>query len=193
MDDRDLELEDEKPAQRSTLRPLVIGMVAFCVAGVAFVLMQRDRQIAPFQRVAAPAATAMAATAPPVPRTRQAPNLLTYRADRSGHYFVDAEVNGARIRFLVDTGASFVSLTPEDARAAGLGGNLSYSVTLNTAHGVARAARTSLREVRLEQLSVSDVPAVVMEESMGVSLMGMSFLGKLGGYTIRDGVLTIEW
>ena len=121
-------------------------------------------------------------------------NVLIYRADRSGHFYVDAEVNGARVHFLVDTGATVVALSPEDARAAGFGGgSLHYNERVNTAHGEARAARASLREVRLGQLSLEDVSALVMEQPMDVSLLGISFLGRLSGYAIRDGVLTMEW
>ena len=50
-----------------------------------------------------------------------------------------------------------------------------------------------MREVRLEQLIVDDVPAVIMEQAMPMSLLRMSFLKHLGGYNIKDGVLTIEW
>jgi predicted aspartyl protease len=45
----------------------------------------------------------------------------------------------------------------------------------------------------LEQLEVREVPAMVMQQAMPVSLLGMSFLNRLNGYSIKDGVLTIEW
>jgi len=123
-----------------------------------------------------------------------ASNVLQYHADASGHFFIDAAVNGTTIRFLVDTGASVVALSPEDARAAGISdGVLSFSETVTTANGETHAAQATLRSVRLEQLEVLEVPAVVMQQSMPVSLLGMSFLKRLDGYSIRDGVLTIEW
>jgi aspartyl protease family protein len=130
--------------------------------------------------------------APAVPKPVS--NVLQYRADASGHYFIDADVNGATIRFLLDTGASFVTLSQDDARAAGIADALlSFSETMNTANGPARAAAASLRSVRLEQLEVREVPAMVMQQAMPVSLLGMSFLNRLNGYSIKDGVLTIEW
>lgn len=125
---------------------------------------------------------------------RPVPDRLVYRADAHGHFLIDASVNGAPIRFLLDTGASMVALSPEDARAAGIApGDLRFSEAMNTANGVARAATVRLRSLRLGQFEVTEVPAVVMEQSMPVSLLGMSFLNRLGGYSIRDGVLTIDW
>lgn len=125
---------------------------------------------------------------------KQVPNALTYRADGSGHFFIDAMVNGVPVRFMVDTGATLVALTPDDALAAGIAhSSLRFSETVDTANGAAKVARTSLREIRLGQLSVEEVPAVVMERPMPVSLLGMSFLSRLSGYSIRDGVLTINW
>ena len=119
---------------------------------------------------------------------------LTYRADAGGHFYITALVNGAPIRFLVDTGASVVVLTPDDARAAGIFmASLQYTESMSTANGEAHAAQTSLRDMRLDQLFVGDVAAVVMEQPMPVSLLGMSFLRRLSGYSIKDGVLTIDW
>jgi aspartyl protease family protein len=135
---------------------------------------------------------AAVAVAHGVPKT--ASNMLTYTADGSGHFFVDATVNGAPIRFLLDTGATFVALSPQDALAAGIApGSLSFSEATNTANGVAHVARASLRSVRLGQFELGDVSAVVMEQQMPISLLGMSFLSRVNGYGIRDGVLTIEW
>ncbi|MGO8918416.1 MAG: TIGR02281 family clan AA aspartic protease [Stellaceae bacterium] len=147
---------------------------------------------------APPAAPRLAAAAPhpaAAPRAAKAPsNTLVVAADAHGHFFVDASVNGAPVRFLVDTGASMVALTPADARAAGLADAASGDrLTINTAHGAATAAQASLRSLRLGQLELADVPAVVMDNALPVSLLGMSFLGRLEGYRIRDGILTIEW
>lgn len=137
---------------------------------------------------------AQAHTAVPTTARPTVSNMVQYRADPSGHFFVDAVVNGTTIRFLVDTGASVVALNRDDARAAGISeGVLSFTENMSTANGEALAARATLRTVRLEQLEVLDVPAVVMDQPMAVSLLGMSFLSKLRAYSIRDGVLTLEW
>jgi aspartyl protease family protein len=128
------------------------------------------------------------------PRASTPPsNTIVYAADERGHVVLDAAVNGAPARMLVDTGASLVTLTPADARAAGINpANLAYSGQVQTANGTARMAPVTLREIRIGQLSLYDVPAAVLEH-LNVSLLGMSFLSRLQGYEMRDGKLTISW
>jgi aspartyl protease family protein len=124
---------------------------------------------------------------------RQTPNSLVYRPNTQGHVLLDAAVNGSPVHFLVDTGATFVALTPGDAAAAGFSRNdLVFNVRTSTANGVGRAASVKLREIRLGQFSVYDVPAYVME-NLGTSLLGQSFLTRLDSYEMRDGVLTLNW
>jgi aspartyl protease family protein len=122
-----------------------------------------------------------------------ASDTLVFPANEQGHVIVEAVVNGAPMRLLVDTGASLVTLTTEDARAAGLShGDLVFNHHVRTANGSARMAQATLREVRIGQLSVYDVPAAVME-NLNISLLGMSFLARLQSYEMRDGKLTISW
>ena len=124
---------------------------------------------------------------------RHTPNSLVYRPNGNGHVVLDASINGAPVRFLVDTGATLVALTPSDAAAAGFSrGSLVFNLRMNTANGIGRAASVKLREIRLGQFSAYDVPAVVME-SPGISLLGQSFLTRLDSYEMRDGMLTLNW
>ncbi len=138
------------------------------------------------------------AAAAPAPASAPQPqqsifNSLTYRADKHGQFWVDGAVNGAPVRFMVDTGASAVVMPLEVAAAAGIGrGSLDFSARVSTANGIARAAPVRLREVRIGQLSVNDVSAFV-GENLHVSLLGMSFLKRVEGFEIRDGVLTLNW
>jgi aspartyl protease family protein len=123
-----------------------------------------------------------------------AANENVYRRDRDGHFYVDADVNGVRIRFLVDTGATYVALSPNDARTAGLRVfDSDYTAQSNTANGVTRVAPVTLRQVELDQLQVFDVRAVVLEKPMPVSLLGMSFLSRLQGYETRNDELVLRW
>jgi aspartyl protease family protein len=106
---------------------------------------------------------------------------------------LDAAINGVPVLMLVDTGASLVTLTPADARSAGINpASLAFSAHVQTANGTARMAPVTLREIRIGQLSLYDVPAAVLEH-LNVSLLGMSFLSRLQGYEMRDGKLTITW
>jgi aspartyl protease family protein len=133
-----------------------------------------------------PGMSALSATVPPS-------NTIVYTANERGHVVLDAAVNGAPVRMLVDTGASLVTLTPADARAAGINpAGLAFSGHVQTANGTARMAPVILREIRIGQLLIYDVPASVLEH-LNVSLLGMSFLSRLQGYEMRDGKLTISW
>jgi aspartyl protease family protein len=121
-------------------------------------------------------------------------NALALRADRLGHFVADGAVNGAPVRFLVDTGASYVSLGIDEAASAGIGrSTLRFTQRMHTANGVVMTAPVTLREVRIGQLVVTDVPAVVHDAPLGVALLGMSFLKRLDGYEMRDGQLLMRW
>ncbi len=176
---------------QSKMLQFALVMLGACVV-LSLVIGVLFRQVAPpGPSVASPRASM---AVPTKGAAKASSNVLQYHADASGHFFVDAAVNGTTIRFLIDTGATVVALNQDDARAAGISdGLLRFSETLNTANGQAHAAQATLRSVRLEQLEVLEVPAVVMEQPMAVSLLGMSFLRRLQGYSIHDGVLTIEW
>ena len=178
-----------RPSDRQTLHFALI-MLGGCVA-VTLIVGVLLRQVGPPRQLAVSPRAEM--TVPAGRAAGRVPNVLIYHADAGGHFFIDAAVNGTMIRFLLDTGATNVVLSRDDARAAGIGDDLGFSTTIATAGGQALAASASLRSLRLDQFEVQDVPVVVVAKSMPVSLLGMSFLHKLQSYSIRDGVLTIEW
>jgi aspartyl protease family protein len=141
-----------------------------------------------------PANTEPAATTEGVSILRpMAINQLVYRADALGHIMMTAKVNGAPVQFLVDTGATLVSLTSEDASAAGLKPNeLTFDQTVHTGNGPVHAAFTELREIRIEQLEIDHVSAAVID-SLKQSVLGMSFLRRLKSFEMHDGALTMNW
>ena len=95
--------------------------------------------------------------------------------------------------FTAPLGASLVALTLDDARAAGIGPNeLVFNQITQTANGRVRFAPVMLREIRIEQHSVDNVPAAVIE-NLDQSLLGMSFLRRLKSFEMREGALTISW
>jgi aspartyl protease family protein len=125
---------------------------------------------------------------------RPAPNqTLTYFTDARGQIMIPARVNGASVRFLVDTGASLVFLSARDARAAGFNrSELVFDRRAQTANGPAEIAPVLLHDVRIEQLVVKEVSAAVIE-NLDVSVLGMSFLARLKGFEMKSGALTIKW
>ncbi len=115
------------------------------------------------------------------------------RAHRDGHFYVDSNVNGETIRFLVDTGATSVALSPADARRIGLDpATLEFSRRLQTAGGTVRGAPVVIRSLEIGGIRLANVRAIVNEQAMRHSLLGISALDRLGGYEVRDGTLTLR-
>jgi len=97
-----------------------------------------------------------------------------------GQFWADAQVNGQDVKFLVDTGATSVSLTPDDARRLGINPDaLDYNLSVITANGPGRGAEVTLGTVSVGRAQVYDVKAIVIDKGLGTSLLGMSYLGRL--------------
>jgi aspartyl protease family protein len=106
---------------------------------------------------------------------------LTKASD--GHFWAEGDVNGVRVRFLVDTGATAVALTPQDAERLGIDlTRLTYGYTVVTAGGRARAAAVKLASVSVAGAKLADVDALVIEKGLDASLLGMSYLGRLSSF-----------
>lgn len=119
-------------------------------------------------------------------------NAVMFRARDNGHFYVEATVNGRTILFLVDTGASEVVLSQDDARRLGIDPDrLSYTRIYRTANGTAYGAPVVLDEIAIGPISLRDVRASVNRAPMDRSLLGMSFLGRLGAYEVRGDRLTL--
>jgi aspartyl protease family protein len=100
--------------------------------------------------------------------------------DERGHFVADGQVNGVPIRFTIDTGATFISLPSSEARRLGLDYLKGRKTLLDTANGIAAAYRIKLDTVRVGDLVVNSVDAVVMEgDSLSIALLGMSFLNPM--------------
>jgi clan AA aspartic protease (TIGR02281 family) len=111
-----------------------------------------------------------------------------------GHFLVEAVVNGEPIDFMVDTGATHVVLTLEDARKLGFTPNrLRFTQQFSTANGTVGAAPVELREVRIGQLRLFDLDAWVNGGPLGISLLGMSFLRSLDSYEVAGDRLILRW
>jgi aspartyl protease family protein len=112
----------------------------------------------------------------------------------SGEFAVAARVNGARVTFLFDTGASVVVLTAADARRAGIDTTgLSFDVPVTTANGSALAAETRLDTIVVGPIVMHNVRALVARSgALEESLLGMSFLERLKSYTVERGRLILS-
>jgi aspartyl protease family protein len=111
-----------------------------------------------------------------------------------GNFPVVAQVNGARIAMLLDTGASSIVLTQEAAKAAGLPLEvLSYTVNVDTANGRARAAPVTLDSVAVGNIVERQVPALIAQPGqLRTNLLGMSFLNRLEGWEVRGDKLMMR-
>jgi len=114
--------------------------------------------------------------------------------DRQGHFSVDASVDGRRLDFMVDTGASLVTLRESDAAYLGIRPMpVDYTATVNTANGKVKAAPAKLSRVEIGNITVFDVPALVLpDEVLSQNLLGVSFLSKLRRYEYANGRLVLE-
>lgn len=134
-----------------------------------------------------------AAAASDVPELRLMA-ITELQADKSGHFVTDADINGRNVRVLVDTGATVVALSYEDASSVGLRpGSLEFNVPVSTANGVAQAARVKLDQVSIDGIEVEDVEGLVLPQgALRGTLLGMSFLGRLSSFKVEDGVLYLR-
>ena len=110
-----------------------------------------------------------------------------------GHYWAQADVDGRAVRFLVDTGASAVALTPTDAQRLGLDLTaLTFDRPVVTANGVTKAAPVVLHHVTIAGARVDDVDALVVKTGLSSSLLGMSYLGRLSQFEATKTALILR-
>ena len=112
----------------------------------------------------------------------------------NGHFEVRGEVNGATVPFMVDTGASSIVLSSEDARRAGLDPDeLSYKTPIMTANGSTTAANVTLDSVKIGAIERRNIRAMVAQDGrMAGSLLGMNFLNTLSGFSVRGDRLILS-
>jgi aspartyl protease family protein len=113
------------------------------------------------------------------PRQTTGAATVTLPRAADGHYYAQVTIGGAEVTFMVDTGASDVVLSPQDARKAGLDpAGLVYVGQAMTANGMVRTARVRLDSVAFGPFQDTAVPASVNQAPMDISLLGMSYLGQ---------------
>ena len=119
---------------------------------------------------------------------------ITIRRRLDGHFTANVNVNGKSISMIVDTGATSIVLTPEDAKRAGFDPDtLTYRTPVLTANGRTVAARVRLNEVAIGPLDRTKVEALIAKPgALSQSLLGMSFLSRLRSYEFSGDLLTLR-
>jgi aspartyl protease family protein len=103
---------------------------------------------------------------------------IVLTAQSGGHFMANGSINGRAAYFLVDTGASMVSMSASDAERLGVDYKAGQPVQMNTANGVAMGWRMKLNSVRVGDVELHEVDAVVTQQSMPFVLLGNSFLTR---------------
>jgi aspartyl protease family protein len=170
------------------MRNLMI--LAAVLAGLGTYMAQVASDMSP-----APASAKTSSKVMPAQTVAQASGRsLDIPRDARGHFATDGRIDGQRINFMVDTGASLVALNEKSAARFGLRPLRSdYNATVSTANGTVKAARTRLAMIELGGLVVRDVDALVLpDEALSENLLGLSFLSKLKRFEYANGRMVLE-
>ena len=165
-----------------------IMIIAAFIAGLGTIMAQMADKMTPaLANTVAPKISAQD-TAPVGIRSISLPR------DARGHFQTEGRIDGQRIGFMVDTGASVVALNETSAAKFGLRPSRGdYNATVTTANGTIKAARTRLALVDIGGLVVRDVDAVVLpDEALSENLLGLSFLSKLKRFEYANGKMVLE-
>jgi aspartyl protease family protein len=171
------------------MRNLMI-LAAFMV-GLGTIMAQMADKMMPSPALAN---TASRKAAPAETSAQNGLRSLSIPRDARGHFQTEGRIDGQRIDFMVDTGASVVALNEKSAARFGLRPSRGdYNATVTTANGTIKAARTRLAMVELGGLVVRDVEAMVLpDEALSENLLGLSFLSKLRRFEYANGKMVLE-
>jgi aspartyl protease family protein len=166
---------------------LTFAFLLLCLGGVAAHYAQK---LTPAAGKAAVTATTAVEVSEPALTGRS----FAVAKDPRGHFQVEARVDGRRMDFMVDTGASVVALRTSDAARLGIHPvPRDFTAEVRTANGTVRAARIRLTSVEVGGLSVRDVEALVLpDEVLGENLLGMSYLSRLRRFEFTSARLILE-
>ena len=127
-------------------------------------------------------------TVSPASYTALGEDQIELRRAMDGHYYVTAQVNGAPVEFVVDTGATLIVLTRDDAERAGLNtDDLAFIGRAGTANGTVSTAQVRLDSLTIGPLEDRGIAASVNGGELDKSLLGMSYLERFSSVQISDG------
>ena len=123
---------------------------------------------------------------------RKLDNSIELTRDENGYFYADVEINGAPVHMLVDTGATVIALSRDDARMAGVATSIGMNdVVGQGADGAVKGEEVVLDRVRLGNRSAEKLPAIVLN-SGGQSLLGQSFLSKFASVKIEGNRMVLQ-
>lgn len=166
---------------------IIVGSAVFCavLAGMGLLSLQAPH-VAKVEVAEAPASASVVATTINT-------HVTAIPKGSDGHFWANATVNQKAVRFLVDTGATQVVLTPADALRLGFpAADLTFDQKVITANGPSYAALISLNSVGVGQSTVRNVQALVVKDGLTTSLLGMSYLGRLSRFEATPSSLILH-
>lgn len=166
-----------------------IMIFAAIMIGLGTFMAQMADRMSSASATSAPRATiAVATTAPAGGRS------LSISRDGRGHFQTEGRIEGQRVGFMIDTGASVVALNETSAARFGLRPSRSeYNATVATANGTIKAARARIAMLEVGGLVVRDVDAMVLpDEALSENLLGLSFLSRLKRFEYANGQMVLE-
>jgi aspartyl protease family protein len=124
--------------------------------------------------------------------TRNAKELVI-TADENGEFVVYGRVDGAPVKFVVDTGATDIVLAPQDAKRLGIDlDGLNFTSQFETANGVGRGAPSTVESLVIGPIRLTHVPVSINQAPMDSSLLGMAFLRQLQSFSVTGRKLTLR-
>lgn len=166
-----------------------IMIFAAILIGLGTFMAQMADKMSSASATSAPHTTVAVATMAPA-----GGRSLNIPRDGRGHFQTDGRIDGQRIGFMVDTGASVVALNETSAARFGLRPSRSdYNATVTTANGTIKAARTRIAMLDVGGLIVRDVDAMVLPDAaLSENLLGLSFLSRLKRFEYANGRMVLE-
>jgi aspartyl protease family protein len=177
---------------------IVFAGLVLAAAGLVGSYLGRDEQprtkVAPPSSIASSSAPSMASATVGNAPARTAGRSVTIPRDPRGHFQVGGRIDGRRVDFMVDTGASVIALTEREANRLGIRPSRDdFTAQVKTANGTVKAAPVMLNNVDIDGLVVRNVQALVVPgNALSENLLGLSYLTKLKRFEYANGKLVLE-
>ena len=172
-----------------------VALVAGCVLAAGYLGQKTDFGSSHSSRQAkAPSQTAFNVTQPQTKKLSIRGKTAVLDGDGRGHFLAIAKMNGRKVEVLVDTGATSVAINKKTARRLGIKlSNADFKYEVNTANGKVKAASVLIEKISIGKVSVSHVSAAVLpNNALDGTLLGMSFLGQLSGFYVQNNQLVMK-